>query len=332
VLRLGVEIYGSPILATFTDRDLGLAGRLSIRSSAGLESRLLRFDRAMVRLPNLAIHMNRAVNEDGLKLNKQTELPLLLAGVELEPAGERFLRLLADQADCQAADVLSFELNVYDTQKGSFWGPDGEYIADGQIDNLSSCHAGLRALMALGATSHTAVAAFFDHEEVGSESHKGAGGRFLDDVLVRIAEQLDPLPSSYRQALANSFLVSADAAHAYQPNFPNAYEPLHMVKVNGGPAVKVNANQRYATDSLAEARFAELCRLAGVPCQKYAHRTDLACGTTIGPLASARLGVAAVDCGCPMWAMHSARESAGTMDQAAFAKVLRVFLDSDKLP
>ncbi len=333
MLRLGVEVYGGPILATFTDRDLSLAGRVHLRAESGLAARLLRFEQPLLRLPNLAIHMNRTVNEEGLKLNKQTELPLLLAGLEeaIEPK-DAFLNLLAERAGCAPGDLLSFELNVYDTQPGSFWGPRGEFVADGQIDNLSSCHAGLAGLLETEAGGHTAVAAFFDHEEVGSESHKGADGSFLGDVLERIAHAAGLEPPAYKQALARSFLVSADAAHAHHPNFPQAYEPLHAVKVNGGPAVKINANQRYATDGLAEARFLALCEQAGVPCQTYVHRTDLGCGSTIGPLTSARLGLSTVDCGCPMWAMHSARESAGVLDQSWFAAVLKVFFAAETLP
>lgn len=333
LLRLGVEVYGGPILATFADRDLSLAGRLCLRDGSGIATRLLRFEQPLLRLPNLAIHMNRGVNEDGLKLNKQSELPLILAGIEagIEP-GPRFLRLLAEQAGCEAAEILSFDLNVYDTQKGMFWGADGEFIADGQIDNLSSCHAGITALSATDTADHTTVAAFFDHEEIGSESHRGADGSFLADVLERIAVSAGTGSAGYRQALARSFLVSADAAHAHNPNFPNAYEPLHAIRVNGGPAVKINANQRYATDSLTEATFLRLCEAAGVPCQKYVHRTDLACGSTIGPMTAARLGIATVDCGCPMWAMHSVRESAGVLDQAWFAAVLKTFFATDRLP
>lgn len=333
LLRLGVEVYGGPILATFTDRDLSLAGRVCLRDSGGIAVRLLRIEQPWLRLPNLAIHMNRGVNEDGLKLNKQTELPLLLAAIEdaAEPAG-RFLGTLGERIGCKAEEILSFDLNVYDTQKGAFWGGEGEFIADGQIDNLSSCHAGISALLGVATGEHTTVAAFFDHEEIGSESHRGADGSFLADVLERIAFAAGADTGGYKQALARSFLVSADAAHAHNPNFPNAYEPLHAVRVNGGPAVKINANQRYATDSLTEARFLRLCENAGVPCQKYAHRADLACGSTIGPMTAARLGIPTVDCGCPMWAMHSARESAGVLDQAWFATVLKTFFSAGALP
>lgn len=333
LLRLGVEIYGSPILATFTDRDLSLAGRAFVEVEGRLESRLLRFERPLLRLPNLAIHMNRSVNEEGLKLNKQTELPLILAvqptaGPEPETA---FTALIAAAAEVPPAALKSFELAVYDTQPGCLWGPEEEFLAAARIDNLSSCHAALLALLDAPGQPQTLVSAFFDHEEIGSESHKGADGSFLSDVLERLGHGLGLAGPTYRQALARSFLVSADAAHARHPNFPNAYEPLHGVQLNQGPAVKLNCNQRYATDAYTEACFTRLCQRAAVPFQKYVHRTDLACGSTIGPMSAARLGVPTVDCGVPMWAMHSIRESAGVLDQFWLAQVLREFLTTERL-
>ena len=327
LLRLGVEVYGGPILATFTDRDLSLAGRVFLRSPSGIQANLLRFDTPLARLPNLAIHMNRKVNEEGLKLNKQTELPLLLGQPESgQSPREYLLELLARQAGCPPGDILSFELNVYDTQKGGYWGAENEYLANSQLDNLTSCHAGLSALLETGPIAHTAVCAFFDHEEIGSKSHKGADGSFLADVLERIAESRGESRSGYHRALARSQMISADAAHAHHPNFPNAYEPLHAIRVNGGPALKINVNQRYATDGPAEALFMELSRLAGVDCQVYVHRSDLGCGSTIGPMIAANLGLPTIDCGTPLWAMHSIRESAGVIDQWSFAKLLSVFL------
>lgn len=326
--RLGVEVYGGPILATFTDRDLGLAGRVGLRTGGGLESRLVRFEQPLVRLPNLAIHMNRNVNEDGLKLNKQTELPLLLGNLVADlPPAEQFRALLAGAAGAEAGEVVNWELQVYDTQKGAFWGPEREFIANGQLDNLASCHAGLSALLGAEAPAATCVCALFDHEEVGSESVKGAGGSFLADVLGRIAAGLDA--EAKAQAMARSFFISADMAHAYHPNFPAAYEPLHPIRVNGGPVVKTHCNQRYATDAESEAFFMELCREAGVPCQQYSHRSDLGCGSTIGPIVAARLGVRAVDVGNPMWAMHSARESAGVLDHGFMVRVLARFFGAE---
>ncbi|MDR3393108.1 MAG: M18 family aminopeptidase [Sulfuriferula sp.] len=315
VVRLGVEVYGGPILATFTDRDLSLAGRVNIRTADGFVTRLLKFDAPLVRLPNLAIHMNREVNEQGLKLNKQTELPLIfgLAG-DKQDAREQFLGHIASALAVNASDILTYELNVFDTQRGSFWGAEQEFIADSQLDNLASCHAALTAMLACETTDATNICAFFDHEEVGSESATGAGGSFAQDMIQRISATLGLDEESRHRALAQSFFISADMAHAYHPNFPNAYEPSHRVMVNGGPVIKTNANQRYTTNADTAARFMTLCEAAGVPVQHYTHRTDLGCGSTIGPIIASRLGIASVDVGCPMWAMHSLRESAGVLD------------------
>jgi len=329
LVRLGVEVYGGPILATFTDRDLSLAGRVHVRTAQGIEARLLRFDQPLVRLPNLAIHMNREVNEQGLKLHKQNELPLIFGlaseGVE---AAEQFRTRLAIELGVAASEVMTWELAAYDTQKGSFWGADQEFIADSQLDNLASCHAALTALLAVSAPQATSLCAFFDHEEVGSESAAGAGGSFVSDVLARIAAQQQLDEEARRCMLANSFFISADMAHAYHPNFPAAYEPCHKVTVNAGPVIKSNANQRYSTGADTAARFISLCQQAGVPYQQYAHRTDLGCGSTIGPIVASRLGVPSVDVGAPMWAMHSVRESAGVLDHAYMIAVLQAAFSS----
>lgn len=329
VVRLGVEVYGGPILATFTDRDLGLAGRVNVRTAQGFETRLVDFDQPLLRLPNLAIHMNREVNEQGLKLNKQTELPLLLGMADGQlAAGERFLKLLADALQVQTADILTYELAVTDTQPGVFWGAEQEFIASSQLDNLASCHAALTALLATATPAATCIAAFFDHEEVGSESAAGAGGSFASDVIARISLCMGLDEEQQHCAAAHSFFISADMAHAYQPNFPNAYEPNHRVLVNAGPVIKTNANQRYSTNADTAARFITLCESAGVPCQNYTHRTDLGCGSTIGPIVAASLGIASVDVGSPMWAMHSLRESAGVQDVGYMIKVMQAAFGS----
>ena len=323
LIRIGVEVYGGPILATFTDRDLSVAGRISVRSKNGFDLRLVKLDQPMLRLPNLAIHMNREVNDKGLLLNKQTELPLIFgqceAGVDAEQA---FLSQLAQSVNANATDILSFELNVFDTQKGSFWGAKQAFIANSQLDNLASCHASLSALLATEKPMATTVCALFDHEEVGSESATGASGSFLSDVLQRISSSQHLDDDARLQAMARSFLVSADMAHAYHPNHPSAYEPCHHVLVNHGPVIKTNANHRYASNAESSARFMQLCEAAGVPYQQYAHRSDLGCGSTIGPIVAANLGVPSVDVGSPMWAMHSLRESAGVLDHAYMIAVL----------
>ncbi|MEQ1528837.1 MAG: M18 family aminopeptidase [Methylococcales bacterium] len=329
LLRLSVEIYGGPILATFTDRDLSLAGRIGYVDSTGrITSKLVNFARPVLRLPNLAIHMNRTVNDDGLKLQKQNELPLILSTISAEQLPQPyFINLLQQQAELDARRILSWDLNVYDTQKGVFWGANNEFYADSQLDNLASCHAALQALLdeSILQTDSTLVCAFFDHEEIGSETKKGADGSFLPDVLQRIAFATNTGPEDYQRALAKSFLISADMAHAYQPNFPNAYEPEHKVIVNKGPVIKVNASQRYSSESISEAQFINWCEQVNVPYQMYSHRCDLPCGSTIGPITSAQLGIRSVDVGNPMWAMHSLRESAGVLDHYYLIRVLKKF-------
>ena len=330
LLRLGVEIYGGPILATFTDRDLSLAGRVNYKdTNNNIVSALINFDRPLLRLPNLAIHMNRMVNEDGLKLHKQNELPLILSALAQECLPQTyFSELLQEQSACEAERILSWDLAVYDTQKGVFWGAENEFYANSQLDNLASCHAALQGLLddTVLENEATLVCAFFDHEEIGSESNKGADGSFLGDVLKRISLVTENNKEDFTRALAKSFMVSADMAHAYQPNFPLAYDPDHKVFVNKGPVIKVNANQRYSTESVSQAMFVDWCEQAGVPYQKYSHRSDLACGSTIGPITSARLGIRSVDVGNPVWAMHSIRESAGVLDHGYMIKVMKKFL------
>ena len=327
--RLNVEIYGGAILATFSDRELSFAGRVNYQTEIGeLEQCLIYFEKPMLRLPNLAIHLNRNVNEDGLKFQKQTELNLILANVTEQLPASQFMTLLHSQLP-NAEKILAWDLNVFDTQKGNLWGANNEFFANRQIDNLASCHAAITALLdeSILKNDSTLVCAFFDHEEVGSESMTGASGSFLNDVVNRIASSQQLNDEARLRALANSFFISADMAHAYHPNHPSAYEPCHHVLVNKGPVIKSNANQRYATNAESAARFMTLCETAGVPYQQYAHRTDLGCGSTIGPLVAANLGVASVDVGSPMWAMHSLRESAGVLDHGYMIDVLKAMFN-----
>ena len=329
LLRIGVEVYGGPILATFTDRDLSIAGRVTVRTETGHAIRLLKFDDALMRLPNLAIHMNREVNEKGLKLNKQTELPLLFGeSAEGIAAEQQFLAYIAAALNISTSDILTFEFNVFDTQKGKFWGANQEFITNSQLDNLASCHAAITALLNSSNQDGSNICALFDHEEVGSESATGASGSFLADVITRITSNLGMSEEERLRALAQSFFVSADMAHAYHPNHAGAYEPCHHVMVNKGPVIKTNANQRYASNADTAARFIALCERAQVPVQQYSHRTDLGCGSTIGPILASGLGVASVDVGSPMWAMHSIRESAGVLDHHYMIKALNALFTS----
>jgi aspartyl aminopeptidase len=332
LLRLNVEIYGSPILATFTDRDLSLAGRVCYKNNQDkIETSLIRFDEPILRLPNLAIHMNRNVNEDGLKFHKQDELPLTFSALaEQELSGQIFPEFLNKKLPEPDARILSWDLAIYDTQKGSIWGANGEFFCAARIDNLASCHAALQALVNDEnlIRKNTSVCAFFDHEEIGSTSNKGADGSFLPDVLHRISTMTQPEPQHYAAIMANSFLISADMAHAYHPNFPSAYDPDHKVVVNQGPAIKTNVNQRYSSEGISEAMFIDWCQQAGVPFQRYAHRSDLPCGSTIGPVTSAKLGLRSIDVGNPMWSMHSIRESAGVNDHTYMILVLKTFFST----
>ena len=327
LVRLAVEIYGGAILATFSDRDLSLAGRVCYKRDNQIKTQLVRFDKPLLRLPNLAIHMNRNVNEDGLKLHKQNELPLILTQiVETQLPNDYFATWLQQHSDIQG-QPLSFDLNVYDTQKGTFWGANNEFIADSQLDNLASCHAILTALLhdtSLN-SDNTLVCSFFDHEEIGSESHKGADGNFLETVLQRIALATEQTQENYLRALANSFMISADMAHAYQPSFSGAYDACHKLLINQGIVIKSNANQRYSTNSYSETKFIEHCEQANVPYQRYSHRNDLACGSTIGPMTASRLGIHTVDVGSPLWAMHSIRESAGVLDHHYMIQTIKQF-------
>ncbi|KAB7622837.1 M18 family aminopeptidase [Alkalilimnicola sp. S0819] len=332
MLRLAVEVYGGPIIPSFTDRELGLAGRVHYRTADGIVRRLVHIDRPLLRLQNVAIHLNRDVNEQGLKLQRQDQLQLLLGLEADEKAGlNAFRGLLAEQAGCDGADVLGWELAVVDTQPGAFFGMADEFIANGQLDNLASCHAGLRALLQASDAGTTRILACFDHEEVGSESYAGAGGNFLETVLERMRDALGVPPAEWAITCSDSLLLSADMAHAYHPAYPQLHDPQHRVYVNGGPVIKHNAAQRYATDGVGEAFFTALCQGLGLPVQHYVHRNDLPCGSTIGPMSAARLGLRTLDVGAAMWAMHSARESAGAADHLMMIRAMSGFYGADSI-
>lgn len=328
LLRLGVEVYGGPILGTWADRDLSLAGRVVLKDGAGERDALVDFERPLLRLPTVAIHLDREVNNRGLLLHKQDHLPPVLAAADdALPEGGRLRALLAERLGVEAPAILNFDLCVTDVQPATFFGPDEEFVASGRLDNLAMCHALLLPLLARAGrgAGGTAVAAFFDNEETGSLTARGADGSLLPDVVERLALALGASREDWLRACARSFLVSADMAHAVHPGYGSLYDPQHHVELNGGPAIKINASQRYATDGLSAARFQRLCESAGVPCQQYVHRTDLPCGTTIGPITAARLGVPAVDVGNPMWSMHSVRESSGAADPAMMCAALEAF-------
>jgi aspartyl aminopeptidase len=326
-LLFDVEIYGGVLLATWTDRDLGLAGRVLVDTGDGLETRLLRIDRPLCRISNLAIHLDREVNEEGLRLDRHQHLPPAVAewagGGE---ADERVLELVAEAAGTEPDRIRGHELCLYDVQAPAIGGIDGEFVYAARLDNQAMCHAGLAALLRADADPDpTVVVALFDHEEIGSTTSRGAAGPLLRDVLGRIAEAF-PAKGGLSRAVSKSFLISADMAHAVHPTRPERHDGKHLPTLNAGPVLKSNANQRYATDAETGALFRALCREAEVPMQEFAMRADMPCGSTIGPISAADLGIRTVDVGNPMLSMHSAREMGGSRDPEAMIRVLSRFL------
>jgi aspartyl aminopeptidase len=338
--QLAVEVYGGPILATWTDRDLGLAGRVVLAGAGGgprggVRQALVTIRRPIARVSNLAIHLNRDVNEKGLLLDKQRHLPPMLGLADTAEREEWTLRrLLAKEVGAKADDVLSYDLGLFDVTPSSLGGLAEEFVFAPRLDNLGSSHAALVALIEAanrgGEQERSWLIALYDHEECGSQSLQGAQGTFVRDVLSRIATCHPAAgPKTHEEigrTLARSLLVSSDMAHAVHPNYSEMHEPLHRPRLNRGPAIKRNDNQRYATDGESAALFTTLCREAGFEPQHFVSRTDLPCGTTIGPIAAAGVGVKTVDVGNPMLSMHSIRECCGMYDQDLLIEAfLRLF-------
>ena len=327
--QLGVEIYGGVLLNSWLDRDLGLSGRLVVadgRTGHEVRTVLWRCDQPLLRVPQLAIHLDREVN-DGLKLDRQQHMtPIWGLG---EPTPGAFRDFLASELEVEPVAVLSWDVMAHDLTPPAQLGRNGEMYAAARIDNLASCHAAVEALAGLvvGPPDDTAaVVVLFDHEEIGSDSATGAGSPILPEALERIALALGADREQYLRAVARSLCISADGAHAVHPNYPERHEPQYLPQLNGGPVIKTNANVRYATDAQTSARFAATCEAAGVPHQVYAHRSNLPCGSTIGPITAARLGISVVDVGSPQLSMHSARELGGSHDPAMLAAALGSFL------
>lgn len=328
VHQLAVEPYGGVLLHTWLDRDLSLAGRVMLKTADGVAPALVRFDAPLARVPSLAIHLDRTVNDEGLKLNAQGHMAPLVA---LASGGElRLNELLAEAAGASSPDaVLAYDLCLYDVVPPARGGARGELLFAPRLDNQASCHAALSALLASNSSSGPATRgiALYDHEECGSTSAQGATSPFLGGVLERVARASDEWSDSFPRAMARSFLISADMAHGLHPNFADKHEPGHRPMLGAGPVLKSNSNQRYATDGEGWARFASWCARADVTPQHFVTRSDLACGSTIGPLSAARLGIRTVDVGNPMLSMHSCREMAAAADVAPMIAVLRAFFE-----
>ncbi len=331
-VRLGVEVYGGAIHATWADRDLAMAGVVALRHGEGLRRELVDIRRPLARIPNLAIHLNREVNREGLVLNAQTALPAVFS---LDTAGDDPLRALIGEAlGVAAEDVLAWDLSLYDLNPAAILGAHGEFLCSARLDNLASCHAGLEALIgSLGSVPRaTSVLALFDHEEIGSRTARGANSRTLAEVLRLILRNAEPRgEGTFSRSLAHSWLISADMAHAVHPAHADLHDPGHRPRINGGPVIKQNANKRYGTESDTAAMFLLLCEKTGVPVQWFVNRADLACGSTVGPILASRLGVRTVDVGNPMLSMHSAREMCGTEDHGYMVKVLTAFFSEDRV-
>jgi len=354
--QLAVEPYGGVLLHTWLDRDLSLAGRVVLRDGSNIRTELVDLERPLLRIPSLAIHLNRELNQEGLKLNAQQHLVPVVGLSERENLASLLREALAarrakakrgtsqsspsSQSSHKGGEILAYDLMAYDTQPAARAGAARELILASRLDNLASCHAGLRALLAsgegAGRIAATRAIVFYDHEEVGSRSQAGAAGTFLADILARVAQAFEGTgkksvgsSQAIEQAAARSWLVSADMAHAVHPNYADRHEPGHRPLLGRGPVIKRNSNQSYATDAESAGLFASLCSGAGVTAQHFVARSDLGCGSTIGPISAARVGIRTVDVGNPMLSMHSCREMAGAADVAPMIDVLTAFFASD---
>jgi aspartyl aminopeptidase len=310
--QVPVEVYGGVLYSTWLDRDLSLAGRVLVRGEGGVEARLVDLGRPIARVPNLAIHLNRGVNKDGLVLNEQKHL-VPVVGLGKEGA---LRKTLARALEIGEDAILGYDLSLYDTAKAAIGGLDGEFLFSARLDNLASCFAATKALLASTADAKaTRLVVLYDHEEVGSRSAVGAAGSVLRDTIARVLDaHADRQPQAMGRAMARSLLVSADMAHGIHPNYPDQHEPQHAPMINRGLVIKSNAGQSYATDGASAAAFEIACHEAGFTPQRFVVRSDLPCGSTIGPITAAELGVPTVDVGAPMLSMHSCREMCGTLD------------------
>lgn len=327
VRQLRIEVYGGALLNSWLDRDLGLAGRVALRDGAGVTERLYRSAEPLLRVPQLAIHLDREINERGLQLDRQTHLtPIWGLGDSSE--GD-FREWLAGELGERPDDVLAWDLSCFDHQPSAVLGRDRELLAAPRLDNLCSTFGALEALLALRwapGGSPPGVIVLFDHEEVGSSSATGADSSWLGSILEQRALSLGLDRRDHLRSLAASTLLSADMAHATHPNHPGRHEPGHWVHLGGGPVIKYNSNVRYATDAPGAALFRRCCEEAGVEVQEYSHRGDLPCGSTIGPIAAAQLSMRTVDVGMPQLSMHSARELMAVADVDAMVRAFTSWL------
>ena len=331
IVKLNTEVYGGPIMSTWFDRPLSLAGRVILRGEDALHpvTRLLHVKRPLLLIPNLAIHFNRQVN-DGVKLSKQKDmLPVLgIIQDELE-RGNVLMNVITEELNVKAGEILDFDLYLYDYTPACVVGVHNEFISSGRLDDLSMVHAGLEALLTASEDAEipvaTRVLAIFDNEETGSQTKQGAGSPFLSSILQRIVLAQGGTMDDYFRAVEQAFMVSADNAHAWHPNYGEKYDPTNHPVLGGGPVVKFNAAQKYASDAASAAVFAEVCREAGVPCQRFVNHSDVAGGSTLGNILASSLPLRGVDMGNPILAMHSCRETGSTQDHEYCIKAFTEF-------
>ena len=315
-LQLGVEVYGGALLHPWLDRDLSIAGRVSgVKKDGTLFHQLVNIEKAIAVIPNLAIHLDRKAN-DNKSINAQNHLPIIIG----QNNDKSFKEILLDYCIEDAESILDYELSSYDTQTPSFLGIEDEFICAARLDNLLSSYIGARALIKANSKNASLFVAT-DHEEVGSASMCGAQGPFLKSVLQRLTSS----PSEFTQLINRSTLISCDNAHGIHPNYADKHDKNHGPILNQGPVIKINNNQRYATNSVTSAMFQQICAKAKVPAQTFVTRSDMGCGSTIGPITATELGIETIDIGVPQWAMHSIRETAGSKDCEHLYKVLVEF-------
>ena len=328
LLRLNTEAYGGAILNTWFDRPLSLAGRVILRSSDALnpQTRLLNIKRPLLVIPNLAIHFNRQVN-DGVKLSKQKDMLPILGYVNdrLEADG-LLVRLIANELKIEKEQIIDFDLYLYDTTPACLVGLNNEFISSGRLDDLSMVHAGMEAMTAESAKPEaTKVLAIFDNEETGSGTKQGAGSNFLMSLIQRIVLAQGGSLDDYYRSVEKAFMVSADNAHGFHPNYAEKYDPTNHALLGGGPVIKINAAQKYATDAMSAAVFQQICERAGVPCQRFVNSSDIAGGSTLGNILTSSIAINGVDMGNPVLAMHSVRELASAADHENCIKAFTEF-------
>lgn len=320
-IELNVEKYGGMLCAPWFDRPLSIAGRVMVRTDQGLETRTINFDRDLVMLPNLAIHMDRSLN-DGYTYNAQKDMIPIWGD---EKAEGTFLAMAAEQAGVEEKDLISTDLFLYNRMPGTIWGAHREYISSPHLDDVQCAYASIRALVEGGHRDSISVCSVFDNEEVGSATKQGAASGFLKDTLDRIADCLGKDAEDFRMMLSESFMISADNAHAAHPNHLDKADPTNRPYMNEGIVIKYNANQRYTTDAVSAAVFQEICRRADVPVQSYVNRSDVPGGSTLGNIASHQVSINMVDIGLAQLAMHSPYETAGVKDTSYLIRALREF-------